>query len=270
MRVKKSNDNCNRGITKPIKIALITGASSGLGYEFAKQLDSDHRIDEIWLCARREQRLIALSNELNHKTRVLDGDVTDYDWQTKLSLLLNSKNIRIHTLINSAGIGKKGSVEEIGLENNSYMVELNCKALTRICSICLPFMMENSRILNVSSTASFLPQPQFAVYAATKAYILSYSRALNKELKNEKITVTTVCPNPMDTEFFCHTGKPQQISRLKKIGIEDVKKVAIKALKKSDKNSDISLQSCISHFIRLISRILPHPFILWIEEKIGL
>ncbi|MDI9491179.1 MAG: SDR family NAD(P)-dependent oxidoreductase [Clostridiaceae bacterium] len=252
------------------RIALITGASSGLGYEFAKQLDLESSIDEIWLVARREHRLEALAEELTHQARVLACDVTDPAWQKHLIKILSTENIQIDTLINSAGMGKKGSVEEIGLANNSYMVDLNCKALTEICSICIPYMAENSRILNVSSTASFLPQPRFAVYAATKAYILSYTRALDKELKPRKITVTAVCPNPMETEFFCHTGQPEEISALKKIGLEDVGKVARKALRRSKRKKDISLQSMTSHLIRLISRIFPHPFVLWIEKKIGL
>ncbi|NLM19827.1 MAG: SDR family NAD(P)-dependent oxidoreductase [Clostridiaceae bacterium] len=251
-------------------IAVITGASSGIGLEFAKQLDSDQRIDEIWLCARRENRLQDLTQSLNKTTKIIAGDVTDLIWQNRFYQELEQNNVQIHTLINSAGMGKKGTVEEIGCKNNAYMIDLNCRALTIVCSICIPFMAIGGRILNLSSVAAFLPQPRFAVYAATKSYVLSYSRALHRELKSKEITVTAVCPNPMETEFFQHTGKPQEISSIKKIGLEQVEKVAAKALRRSERKKDISLQSLSAKFVRIVARILPHPLILWIEEKIGL
>ena len=251
-------------------IAVITGASSGIGLEFAKQLDSDQRIDEIWLCARRENRLQDLTQSLNKTTKIIAGDVTDLIWQNRFYQELEQNNVQIHTLINSAGMGKKGTVEEIGCKNNAYMIDLNCRALTVVCSICIPFMAIGGRILNLSSVAAFLPQPRFAVYAATKSYVLSYSRALHRELKSKEITVTAVCPNPMETEFFQHTGKPQEISSIKKIGLEQVEKVAAKALRRSERKKDISLQSLSAKFVRIVARILPHPLILWIEENIGL
>ncbi|NLJ70402.1 MAG: SDR family NAD(P)-dependent oxidoreductase [Clostridiaceae bacterium] len=251
-------------------IAVITGASSGIGLEFAEQLDSHPGIDEIWLCARRKDRLENLARKLRKVAKVIAGDVTDPLWQNKLRQELKTNNVKIHTLINSAGMGKKGTVEEIGCENNAYMIDLNCRALTVVCSICIPFMAVGGRILNLSSVAAFLPQPKFAVYAATKSYVLSYSRALHRELKSKQITVTAVCPNPMETEFFQHTGKPQEISSIKRIGLEQVEKVATKALRRSERKKDISLQSLSAKFVRIVSRILPHPFIMWIEEKIGL
>ncbi|HHT24358.1 MAG TPA: SDR family NAD(P)-dependent oxidoreductase [Clostridiaceae bacterium] len=251
-------------------IAVITGASSGIGLEFAKQLDSHPGIDEIWLCARRENRLQDLTQSLNKTTKIIAGDVTDLLWQNRLHQELEQNNVQIHTLINSAGMGKKGTVEEIGCENNAYMIDLNCRALTVVCSICIPFMAIGGRILNLASVAAFLPQPRFAVYAATKAYVLSYSRALHRELKSKQITVTAVCPNPIETEFFNHTGKPHEISSLKRIGLEQVEKVVAKALRRSKCKKDISLQSVSAKFVRIVARILPHPFILWIEEKIGL
>ena len=242
-------------------IAIITGASSGLGKEFVKQIDLDNRLDEIWLCARRKERLEELANNLKHPTQIVEGDVTDPNWLKALAEKLASEQFQIHTLINSAGLGKSGAFSEIGLKENGYIVEVNVLAL--------PYMMNQGRILNIASVAAFLPQANFAVYAASKAYVLSFSRALNQELMDEKITVTTVCPNPMETEFFLHSGQKNKAQSVKNMGLEDVEKVVRMALKKSEKHKDISLSSFISKAIRLVSRIFPHPFILKVEKLIG-
>lgn len=252
------------------KIAIITGASSGLGREFAYQIDNNREIDEIWLCARRSQRLNDLSAKLQHPTKIIAGCVCDYQWQDKLRKKLNSDKVKIHTLINSAGIGKIGSVEEVGLEHNSLMVEVNVLALTKICSICLPYIMNEGRIFNLASVAAFLPQSNFAVYAASKAYVLSYSRALNQELKDKQITVTAVCPNPIETEFFNYAGRKKQADIIKKMSYEDVDKVVKTAFYKSNKNKDISISSFMAQLIRLVSRIFPHTFILKYKDKLKL
>lgn len=257
-------------MNKNKKIAIITGASSGLGKEFARQLDKNQEIDEIWLCARRENRLLELSTKLEHPTKILVGDVTEKDWQNKLNKDLESENVLVHSLINSAGIGKIGTVEEIGRATNSLMVEVNILALTNICSIALPYMMKKGNILNVASIAAFLPQSNFAVYAASKAYVLNYSRALHQELKAKQISVTAICPNPIETEFFNFSGEKKQSQIIKKLCFEDVEKVTEKALKKSKKNKDISISCFLGQLVRIISRILPHPLILWCKDKLAL
>lgn len=255
--------------TRP-RLAVVTGASSGLGAELARLLDGEERIDEIWLIARRKERLESLAGELHKPCRVLAGDLTEAAFLQSLREALAARGAAVDTLVNSAGFGKLGPVAELGEEQNAAMTELNCLALTRLCSICLPLMREGGRILNIASVAAFMPQPNFAVYAATKAYVLSYSRALNAELKPRKITVTAVCPNPMETEFFGRAGMPEKVSPIKKIGVEPVEKVARHALARADRGKDISLYCLPARLIRLVSRLFPHPFVLWIEKKIGL
>lgn len=252
------------------KIALITGASSGLGREFVKLIDRNTEIDEIWLSSRRTDRLAEIAGELKHPYYMIDGDVTNKDWLIRLQEQLKQQNIEIHTLINSAGIGKTGNFEEIGIQDNAYMVELNILALTNICSICLPYLMSGGYILNIASVAAFLPQAHFAVYAASKAYVLSLSRALNQELKDRKITVTAVCPNPMETEFFLHSGKREHAQAIKNIGLEEPEIVAKKALQKAFRKKDLSHSNFTSRFVHLSSRIFPHSFIFKIEKLIGL
>ncbi|MDD4540838.1 MAG: SDR family NAD(P)-dependent oxidoreductase [Eubacteriales bacterium] len=249
------------------RIAVITGASSGIGWQFALMLDSDERLDEIWLCARREERLRELTGLLAKPARVLAGDITDEKWRKLLQDEIIASGVQIHTLINSAGFGKFEAFCD--LDCNERMVEVNCQALTSITSLCLPYMENGGRIINMASVAGFMPQYNAAVYAASKAYVISFSRALHQELKDRKITVTAVCPNPMETEFFEANGMVIGSNPIKRIGIEDVKRVVAKALKRSDQGKDMSVCSLPAKLLRVISRIVPHRLVLWFERKSG-
>ncbi|NLV99509.1 MAG: SDR family NAD(P)-dependent oxidoreductase [Clostridiaceae bacterium] len=248
-------------------IAIISGASSGIGRQFAINLDADTRLDEIWLCARREERLNELAESLTKPTRVLAGDITDKNWRDQLLFKIKDSGSQIHTLINSAGFGKFDAFCD--LDCNEDMVEVNCLALTALTSICLPYMKRGGRIINLASVAGFMPQYKAAVYAASKAYVISFSRALHQELKERDITVTAVCPNPMKTEFFEVNGIEFDANPIKKMGFEDVEKVAAKALKRSDKGKDMSVCNLPAKSLRLLSRILPHRLVLWFERKSG-
>lgn len=251
-------------------IALITGASSGLGAELARRLAEKEEVEALWLTARRKERLEQLASELPKPCRVLAGDLSDPAFTAEIKKALDDEQPIIQYLVNSAGFGKLGSVEELGEEKNAAMVELNCTALTRLCSIALPHMQKGGKILNIASVAAFMPQPNFTVYAASKAYVLSYSRALHRELKPKGITVTAVCPNPMETEFFQVAGTKRQSSSIKKIGIEKVEDVARRAVRRADRGKDLSLYCFPAKLVRFIAKVLPHRFVLWVEKKIGM
>ena len=185
-----------------MKIALITGASSGLGREFARQIPKLYQnLDEIWVVARRAERLNELEMELKVPVRIFDGDLNqDYIYK-KLGIALGKSHANVRMLVNAAGYGKIGTFCEYGWKEETGMVDLNCRSLTRMIALCLPYMHCGSRIVNLSSAAAFGPQPGFAVYAATKSYVYSLSMALSRELKGSGIYVTAVCPGPVDTEF---------------------------------------------------------------------
>ena len=214
-----------------MKIALITGASSGLGREFARQIPKLYQnLDEIWVVARRAERLNELEMELKVPVRIFDGDLNqDYIYK-KLGIALGKSHANVRMLVNAAGYGKIGTFCEYGWKEETGMVDLNCRSLTRMTALCLPYMHCGSRIVNLSSAAAFGPQPGFAVYAATKSYVYSLSMALGRELKGSGIYVTAVCPGPVDTEFFDHTGK--EVASVKKKFRADAKDVVRKERQK--------------------------------------
>ena len=195
-----------------MKIAIVTGASSGMGREFVRQLGYFYKnLDEIWVIARRKERLEALAKESRVPLRIFAGDLQKKKVYKELRDSLEKEQPDLRMLVNSAGFGKSGSVEEILSEKfriQTDMVDVNCRSLTRMTLLCLPFLRAGSRIVNLASASAFCPQPYFSVYAATKSYVLSFSRSLGEELRKKGIVVTAVCPGPVDTEFFKFSGKP--------------------------------------------------------------
>ena len=251
-----------------MKIALITGASSGLGREFARQIPKLYQnLDEIWVVARRAERLNELEMELKVPVRIFDGDLNqDYIYK-KLGIALGKSHANVRMLVNAAGYGKIGTFCEYGLKEETGMVDLNCRSLTRMTALCLPYMHCGSRIVNLSSAAAFGPQPGFAVYAATKSYVYSLSMALGRELKGSGIYVTAVCPGPVDTEFFDHTGK--EVASVKKKFRADAKDVVRKALIDSARGKKISVYGLSMKAAWVASKIVPDSVIVAVMEKIA-
>ncbi len=254
---------------KSKNIIIITGASAGIGLEFALQIDTAFtNIDEIWLVARRKERLMELAKVMVHKTKLICMDVTDEYALDLFESLLEEANVTVRMLINAAGFGLLGSFEDIPLEEQLDMVELNCKALTKMTYITLPYMKKESRIIQMSSTAAFLPQPDFAVYAATKSYVLSFSRALNKELAKYKIYVTAVCPGPVDTEFFTIAEQYGRTLAIKKLTMITTRQCVDSAIKASYKKQDIAVPGIPMKAFLLATKILPQEIILRFSTKL--
>lgn len=185
-----------------MRVAFVTGASSGLGWEYAKQLAPRGEVDEVWLIARRRERLEALSSHLvGAEGRVFPTDLTDPEQLSKLFDRLERESPQITWLVNNAGFGKFGGFDSVPTETNLDMIDLNIRALTEITQRALPYCAPGCRILQVASSAGFAPLSNFSVYAATKAYVVNFSNALAAELRPRQIGVTAVCPGPVDTEF---------------------------------------------------------------------
>ncbi len=254
-----------------LRIAIVSGASSGVGVEFLKQLDEQYsEIDELWLLARRENRMQELAETLQKPCRIFTADLTKESEMENFWSALQESGACIKILVNNAGFGRSGNFRGIEEEVNLGMIELNNLALVRMTHRCLPYMDKGSKILNIASVAAFLPQPNFAVYAASKSFVLSFSRALNYELRKAGITVTGVCPNPMATEFFSIAGDKPSKSSFKDIGLEPVDRMVRTALRKAKRGKDISTSCWQAKFILFFSRILPHRFILRLMGLVGI
>lgn len=241
-----------------MNIILITGASSGIGREFARQLDAHFsNIDEFWLIARRKELLQELSEKLQHKCRILAMDITNEAQLERLQDTLEDKRAVIRMLINCAGYGIMGHFANQDRGEMAGMVRLNCEALTNITHICLPYMRRNSRIIQLASSAAFLPQTDFAVYAATKSYVLSLSRALAYELNEKGIYVTSVCPGPVDTPFFDIAERNGSTLAIKKLTMVEASEVVALALKDSYYRRKMSVCGPIMKLFRVSTKVIP-------------
>ncbi|HBA46978.1 MAG TPA: short-chain dehydrogenase [Lachnospiraceae bacterium] len=253
-------------------IVIITGASSGIGREFAMQMDAYfNRIDEFWLVARNRRKLMQLAKSLKHNARILAMDITDKEKLADLEDAVFRHKATVRMLINCAGYGIMGEFCGQDRELELGMIRLNCEALTELTHRMVPYMREGSRIIQMASSAAFLPQPDFAVYAATKSYVLSFSRALGEELKKDGIYVTSVCPGPVDTPFFQIAEADGSTLALKKYTMVSAERVVALALKDSLRRRSLSVCSLPVKSLFILTKLVPHSVILdvmdWMKRK---
>ncbi len=251
-------------------IAIVTGASSGMGMEFIRQIAGKYdNLDEIWAIARRADKLSKLSLEIAIELQKAESevicmpvDLLDRAQRESIKRALEEDKPEVMLLVNAAGIGFSGSFEELDRSEAVDMVELNCVALTCLTHMCLPYMHEGARIIQFASAAAFMPQPGFAVYAATKSYVLSLSRALRRECRSRKITVTAVCPGPVMTEFIKTANKQRDISPYKKLVMAKPEKVVAKAIRDSKKGKSTSVYGLPMKASAVLAKVLPHDLLV--------
>ncbi|MBQ7034116.1 MAG: SDR family oxidoreductase [Clostridia bacterium] len=252
-----------------MKIAVVTGASSGIGREFAYQLTARESFDELWVIARRKERLEELKEALPCKVRVIAMDLTDEEALEAYSALLEAEKPQVSLLINAGGFGKFGRYDQIPLQDCMDMIDLNCKALVAMTQRTLPYIPNGGRILQVDSLSAFQPVPYLNVYAATKAFVLSYSRALKAELKDRGIQVLAFCPGWVKTEFFNHAYQTSEdaVTYYNKVfTAEEVVKDALKALKKG---KDVCVPSWQNKLQVLGVKLLPTKLVIkvWMKQQ---
>lgn len=220
-----------------MKIAVISGASSGIGREFVKKLYANDEFDQIWIIARRRERLLDLELKYGEKIVPLALDLTSpYDLDS-FKAELDRVKPEIKLLINSAGFCRFGKYNEIALDDSLKMIDLNCKSIVFMSEACIPYMSTGSKILQIASIAAFQPVPYINVYAATKAFVMNYSLGLNKELSDKNIRVYSLCPGWTKTEFFEGAGNDNgAVTKFAKwFTAEEIADYAIKKIKKTKK-----------------------------------
>ena len=254
-----------------MSVAIVTGASSGMGKEFVLQLSQYVNVDAIWVIARREEALKQLQELVDVTVRPICLDLCKEESYAAFAQILAEEKPDIKLLVNAAGFGKFGGFEQIPTQDDYRMIDLNCKALVAMTRICLPYMNRGSHILQLDSLSAFQPVPYITTYGATKAFVLSYSRALGAELKPRGIRVMAMNPGWVKTEFFNHALQTNEKNRVQYYNhlyeAKDVVATGLKHLYKTKK--DYSVHGFpIQNQVRLV-KLLPHSLVMkvWINQQ---
>ncbi len=253
-----------------MNIAIVTGASSGMGREFVRQLQGYAQVDAIWAIARRESALEALKQETAIPVRPVVLDLLQEESFRALGKLLEEAKPNVKLLVNAAGFGKFGTGENIPLEDDLGMIDLNCKALVAVTRLVLPYMAPGSHILQLDSLSAFQPVPYITTYGASKAFVLSYSRAMNRELRSRGIRMMAMNPGWVKTEFFRHSfqtnrSEVQYFDRLYEA--KDVVATGLKDLYRTKK--DYSVHGFMTRMQVRLVKLLPHSLVMaiWCSQQ---
>ena len=252
-----------------MKIAIVTGASSGMGREFVLQLAQYVQVVEIWAIARRADALKKLQAAVPVRPVVLD--LCDSSSFGRFAELLEQEKPDVKLLVNAAGFGKFGAYHKISMEDECRMIDLNCKALVVMTRLVLPYMQAGSHVLQLASNSSWQPVPYITTYGATKAMVLSYSRAMNRELKAKGIRMMSMNPGWVRTEFFdhaCQTNTGNEVQYYDRISEAcDVVATGLKDLYKTKK--DFSIHGFMVRMQVRLVKFLPHSLVMriWLNQQ---
>ena len=253
-----------------MKIAIVTGASSGMGREFVRQLAQYVTVDEVWAIARRADALAQLNAECPYPVRPISLDLCENESFDRFAALLEAEKPDVKLLVNAAGFGKFGRFDKVSVTEESRMIELNCTALVKMTRLTLPYMHAGSHILQLDSLSAFQPVPYITTYGATKAFVLSYSRAMNRELKADGIRCMAMNPGWVKTEFFNHAfqtngSEVQYFNRLYEA--KDVVATGLKDLYRT--NKDVSIHGLPVKAQVLLVKLVPHRMVMniWLNQQ---
>ena len=254
-----------------MNIAIVTGASSGKGREFVRQLSDWVRVDEIWAIARRADALEELKYETAVPVRPVSLDLLKEESFETLQAMLETEKPTISLLVNAAGFGKFGAYHKVSLEDDCKMIDLNCKALVMMTRLAIPYMAPGSHILELDSLSAFQPVPYITTYGATKAFVLSYARAMNRELKGKGIRVMAMNPGWVKTEFFNHafqTNNDNEVQYFDRLyEAKDCVATGLKDLYHS--NKDYSIHGFPVRMQVRAVKLLPHSLVMntWLNQQ---
>ena len=244
-------------------IAILTGASAGLGQSFFRSLLRRHPdLEGIWLIARRAERLEELALGSPVPVTVLPLDLTDEASYEALEKRLGAEKPQVQILINNAGVGELANVRDSNRKIQTRMVDLNCRGLTAVTTLVLPYIPAGGFIVNVASIAAFAPTARMTVYSSTKAYVLHFSKGLREELKPQRINVLAVCPGPMETEFLDVANITGQSKTFRMLPYCDPDTVADRALANAAAGRAVYTNKWFFKFYRVVAKLLPHNLVM--------
>lgn len=251
-----------------MKIAVFTGASSGMGREFVKQITAEQKFDEVWVIARRLDRLEEIKSEVNCFVRCIPLDLTKKQAWDEYKALLEEHSPEVKVLVNASGYGKFGAFCDLPLDEQLGMIDLNDKALVAITYITLPYLTSGSEVYQVDSLSSFQPVPYIGVYGATKAFVLSFTRAVNSEMRHTGVKMMAVCPGWVKTEFFDRAVIDESVITYYNqfFTAEQVVKCALRDMKKK---KDVSVCGFKIRAQVLLTKLLPHRLVMkiWLKQQ---
>lgn len=249
-----------------MNIAIITGASSGMGREFVRRLSEIHSYDEIWVIARRRERLEELAKEIKTPVRAIPLDLTKNESYEELKNLLETEKPEVKTLVNASGFGVFEKFENIPLDKQIGMIDLNSKALMAVTFIVMPYLKKGSEVYQIGSLSSFQPVPYIATYGATKAFVLSFTRAVNAEYKKNGIKMMAVSPGWVKTEFFDTAVVDESVITYYN-QFFTAEQVVTRAIKDMRRGKDVSVVGPMIRAQVLVAKLLPHRLVMWIWKK---
>ena len=259
------------GVLRPneASIALVTGASSGLGAELARGLS--RRGFVVGLVARRRDRLERLASELPTRAEILPCNLADAGAREDLARRVNALRVDVEVLCNSAGFGTYGEFTELDADREVEMLRANVEAVVDLAARYLPGMARRGHgtVLNIASTAAFQPIPRNATYAASKAFVLAWSEALHAELAPVGVTVTALCPGPMATEFQDVADAQDFASKLPKPMWVEPAEVAEAGLRGAERGARVVTPGVANRVSGQLSRLTPHALLLRVLRAAG-
>jgi short-subunit dehydrogenase len=239
-----------------------------MGREFVKQITEQQSFDEVWVIARRLDRLEEIKNEVNCPVRCISLDLTKQEAWDEYKALLEEHNPEVKVLVNASGYGKFGAFCDMPLDEQLGMIDLNDKALVAVTYITLPYLRSGSEVYQVDSLSSFQPVPYISVYAATKAFVLSFTRAVNSEMRHTGIKMMAVCPGWVKTEFFDRAVTDESVITYYNQFFTS-EQVVKRALRDMKKKKDVSVCGFKIRAQVLLTKLIPHTWVMkiWLMQQ---
>ena len=248
-------------------LAIITGASSGIGMEFAKELKRTEGIDEFWFVARRQERMEELRDSLGVRAKIICADLTTEEGIEAVRGALEEEKPTVKYLVNAAGFGNFGTFEELSENEVVKMIDLNVKALVLVTHMTIPYMEKGGRIIQLGSGSCFTPLPAFNIYSSSKVFVLHYTKSLNFEIKKYGRRATCFCPGWVETEFLGKaTAAGDRVMPKKMVPLLSCNKVVRKCVRAARRGRAMCVTNWYTKLQHLLFKLLPDPVLtrLWI------